>query len=156
MSEITMASNNKRIAKNTLLLYARMFFIMCIQLYTSRVVLQALGVEDYGIYNVVGGIVTMFTFLNSALNSSTQRYITYYLGKGNNIELREVFSNCIFIHAIVALIIVILSETIGLWFLFNKMVIPAERMGATMWVYQLSIITTVILIFSTPYNAAIM
>lgn len=148
-------TDNKRIAKNTLLLYTRMFFIMCIQLYTSRVVLQALGVEDYGIYNVVGGIVTMFTFLNTALNSSTQRYITYYLGKGNTIELREVFSNCIIIHAIVAIIIVFLSETIGLWFLFNKMVIPAERMGAAMWVYQLSIITTIILIFSTPYNAAI-
>ena len=148
-------TNNKRIAKNTLLLYARMFFIMCIQLYTSRVVLQALGVEDYGIYNVVGGIVTMFTFLNTALNSSTQRYITYYLGKGNDIELREVFSNCIFIHAIVALIIVLLSETIGLWFLYNKMVIPEERIMAAFWVFQMSIITTVVLIFSSPYNATI-
>ena len=148
-------SNNKRIAKNTILLYVRMFFVMCIQLYTSRVVLQALGIEDYGIYNVVGGIVTMFAFLNTALNSSTQRYITYYLGKGDNSELREVFSNCMFIHAMLAIVIIILSETIGLWFLYYKMVIPVERMNAAFWVYQMSIITTVVMIFSTPYNATI-
>lgn len=148
-------TNNIRIAKNTLLLYVRMFFVMCIQLYTSRVVLQALGVEDYGIYNVVGGIVTMFAFLNAAMNSSTQRYITYYLGKGDNVQLQEVFSNCMFIHAMLALLIVILSETIGLWFLYNKMVIPVERMNAALWVFQMSIITTVVLIFSTPYNATI-
>ena len=148
-------SSNKRIAKNTILLYVRMFFVMCIQLYTSRVVLQALGVEDYGIYNVVGGIVTMFAFLNAALNSSTQRYITYYLGKGDKEELQEVFSNCMFIHAMLALLIIVLSETVGLWFLYNKMVIPEERMVAAFWVFQMSIITTVILIFSTPYNATI-
>ena len=148
-------SSNKRIAKNTILLYVRMFFVMCIQLYTSRVVLQALGVEDYGIYNVVGGIVTMFAFLNAALNSSTQRYITYYLGKGDKEELQEVFSNCMFIHAMLALVIIVLSETVGLWFLYNKMVIPEERMVAAFWVFQMSIITTVILIFSTPYNASI-
>ena len=148
-------SSNIRIAKNTLLLYVRMFFVMCIQLYTSRVVLQALGVEDYGIYNVVGGIVTMFAFLNAAMNSSTQRYITYYLGKGDRGQLQEVFSNCMFIHAMLAVLIVILSETVGLWFLYNKMVIPVERMNAAFWVFQMSIITTVILIFSTPYNATI-
>lgn len=148
-------SNNKRIAKNTMLLYVRMFFVMCIQLYTSRVVLKALGVEDYGIYNVVGGIVTMFAFLNAALNSSTQRYITYYLGKGNSDDLQEVFSNCMFIHAMLAVVIIVLSETIGLWFLYHKMVIPADRMDASFWVYQMSIVTTVILILSTPYNATI-
>lgn len=148
-------SSNKRIAKNTILLYIRMFFVMCIQLYTSRVVLQALGVEDYGIYNVVGGIVTMFAFLNAAMNSSTQRYITYFLGKGDKGQLQEVFSNCMFIHAILAVLIVILSETVGLWFLYNKMLIPEERMNAAFWVFQMSIITTVILIFSTPYNATI-
>lgn len=148
-------SSNKRIAKNTILLYVRMFFVMCIQLYTSRVVLQALGVEDYGIYNVVGGIVTMFAFLNAAMNSSTQRYITFYLGKGDKSELQEVFSNCMFIHAMLASVIIILSETIGLWFLYYKMVIPVERMNAAFWVFQMSIITTVVLIFSTPYNATI-
>lgn len=148
-------TNNKRIAKNTILLYVRMFFVMCIQLYTSRVVLHALGVEDYGIYNVVGGIVTMFAFLNVAMGSSTQRYITYYLGKGDSNELQEVFSNCIIIHAMLAVVIILLSETIGLWFLYNKMVIPADRMNAAFCVYQMSIITTVVLILSTPYNATI-
>lgn len=153
--DINSLTSNKRIAKNTILLYVRMFFVMCIQLYTSRVVLQALGVEDYGIYNVVGGIVTMFAFLNAAMNSSTQRYITFYLGKGDKSELQEVFSNCIFIHAMLAVVIIVLSETVGLWFLYNKMVIPAERMDAAFWVFQMSIITTVVLIFSTPYNATI-
>lgn len=148
-------TNKKKIARNTILLYVRMFFVLCIQLYTSRVVLQALGVEDYGIYNVVGGIVTMFSFLNVALGSSTQRYITFYLGKGNLNELQEVFSNCMFIHAMLAVVIIVLSETVGLWFLYNKMVIPAERMIAAFWVFQMSIITTVVLIFSTPYNATI-
>lgn len=154
-TEINTISSNKRIAKNTILLYVRMFFVMCIQLYTSRVVLQALGVEDYGIYNVVGGIVTMFAFLNAAMNSSTQRYITFYLGKGDKNELQEVFSNCMFIHAMLAVVIIVLSETVGLWFIYNKMVIPAERMDAAFWVFQMSIITTVVLIFSTPYNATI-
>lgn len=153
--DINSLTSNKRIAKNTILLYVRMFFVMCIQLYTSRVVLQSLGVEDYGIYNVVGGIVTMFAFLNAAMNSSTQRYITFYLGKGDKSELQEVFSNCMFIHAILAVVIIVLSETVGLWFLYNKMVIPAERMDAAFWVFQMSIITTVVLIFSTPYNATI-
>ena len=153
--DINSLTSNKRIAKNTILLYVRMFFVMCIQLYTSRVVLQALGVEDYGIYNVVGGIVTMFAFLNAAMNSSTQRYITFYLGKGDKSELQEVFSNCMFIHAMLAVVIIVLSETVGLWFLYNKMVIPAERMDAAFWVFQMSIITTVVLIFSTPYNATI-
>ena len=153
--DINSLTNNKRIAKNTILLYVRMFFVMCIQLYTSRVVLQALGVEDYGIYNVVGGIVTMFAFLNAAMNSSTQRYITFYLGKGDKSELQEVFSNCMFIHAMLAVVIIVLSETVGLWFLYNKMVIPTERMDAAFWVFQMSIITTVVLIFSTPYNATI-
>lgn len=153
--DINSLTSNKRIAKNTILLYVRMFFVMCIQLYTSRVVLQALGVEDYGIYNVVGGIVTMFAFLNAAMNSSTQRYITFYLGKGDKSELQEVFSNCMFVHAMLAVVIIVLSETVGLWFLYNKMVIPAERMDAAFWVFQMSIITTVVLIFSTPYNATI-
>ena len=128
---------------------------MCIQLYTSRLVLKILGVEDFGIYNVVGGIVAMFAFLNASLSSSTQRYITYYLGKGNNKDVQEVFSNCVFIHAIIALAIVVLSETIGLFFLYHKMVIPEGRMIAAFWVFQMSILTTVILILSYPYIATI-
>ena len=119
-----LSANNKRIAKNTLLLYVRMLFIMAVQLYKSRVVLNTLGVVDYGLYNVVGGIVTMFAFLNGAMVTSTQRYITFELGKGNMQRLKEVFTTCVQIHLIISLIIIILGETVGLWFLYEKMVIP--------------------------------
>ncbi len=147
--------NNKRIAKNTLLLYFRMLFIMFVQLYTSRVVLKTLGVEDYGIYNVVGGIVAMFGFLNAAMTTSTQRYITFELGKGNIERLKQVFATSVNIHIVISIVVVILVESIGIWFLHNKMVIPAERMDATMWVLQFSVISAVIAIMSYPYNAAI-
>lgn len=147
--------NNQRIAKNTLLLYFRMMFMMAVQLYTSRVVLNTLGVEDYGIYNVVGGVVAMFGFLNAAMTTSTQRYITYELGKGNYERLKQVFTTSVNIHVIISIVVVLLVETIGIWFLNNKMVIPAERMTAAMWVLQLSVLTTVIAIMSYPYNAAI-
>lgn len=132
-----------------------MLFMMAVQLYTSRVVLNTLGVEDYGIYNVVGGIVAMFGFLNSAMTTSTQRYITYELGKGNFERLKQVYTTSVNIHVIISIIVVILVETVGIWFLYNKMVIPADRMTAAMWVLQLSVLTTVIAIMSYPYNAAI-
>lgn len=132
-----------------------MLFMMAVQLYTSRVVLNTLGVEDYGIYNVVGGIVAMFGFLNAAMTTSTQRYITYELGKGNFERLKQVFTTSVNIHVIISIIVVILVETVGTWFLYNKMVIPADRMTAAMWVLQLSVLTTVIAIMSYPYNAAI-
>lgn len=147
--------NNQRIAKNTLLLYLRMLFIMAVQLYTSRVVLNTLGVVDYGLYNVVGGVITMFVFLNRAMVTSTQRYITFELGKGNLERLKVVFTTCVQIHAIISLIIVILGETVGLWFLYEKMVIPPERFTAALWVYQLSILTMCIQIMSVPYNSDI-
>ena len=148
-------ANNKRIAKNTLLLYVRMLFIMAVQLFTSRVVINTLGVVDYGIYNVVGGIVTMFAFLNGAMVTSTQRYITFELGKGNLQRLKEVFTTCIQIHLIISLVIIVLGETIGLWFLYEKMVIPEERFTAAMWVYQLSILTMCVQVMSVPYNSDI-
>ena len=147
--------NNKRIAKNTLLLYVRMLFIMGVQLFTSRVVLNTLGVVDYGIYNVVGGIVMMFAFLNGAMITSTQRYITFELGKGNIQRLKEVFTTCMLIHLILSLIIIFLGETIGLWFLYEKMVIPEDRFVAAMWVYQLSILTMCVQVMSVPYNSDI-
>ena len=149
------SANNKRIAKNTLLLYVRMLFAMLVSLYTSRVILQTLGVEDYGVYNVVGGVITMFTFLNSAMSSATSRYITFEIGKGNMEQLKKVFSTALQIHAIIALLIVILGETVGLWFLMNELVIPDGRMDAAMWVYQCSIISCVVTIMSVPYNADI-
>lgn len=149
------SANNKRIAKNTILLYVRMLFIMAVQLYTSRVVLNTLGVVDYGLYNVVGGIVTMFAFLNGAMVTSTQRYITFELGKGNLQRLKEVFATCVQIHLIISLIIIVLGETVGLWFLYEKMIIPEERFTAAMWVYQLSILTMCVQVMSVPYNSDI-
>ena len=152
MSEV---AGNKQIAKNTFFLYARMIILLVVGLYSSRVTLIALGVSDYGIYNVVGGLVTMFVFVNYAMVNSTQRYITYELGKGDIGKLRDVFSTSINIHAGVALIIFFLSETIGLWFLYHKMVIPEERMSAALWIYQFSILNCVISVMNAPYNALI-
>ena len=149
------SANNKRIAKNTLLLYVRMLFMMAISLFTSRVILATLGVEDYGIQNVVGGIVAMFGFLNGSMSSATQRYITFSLGKGDKDRLQTVFCTALQIHALIAVIIVLLGETVGLWFLYNKMQLPADRMDAAFWVLQCSIVSTVVMIVSVPYNACI-
>lgn len=148
-------SSNKRIAKNTLLLYARMLFSMIVSLYTSRVVLATLGVDDYGLYNVVGGVVTMFTFISLAMGNSTNRYITFALGKGDEEELKQVVSAACVIHWVIAILTLILAETVGLWFLYNKMVIPEGRMVAAEWVYQFSIIACVLSIINVPYNAMI-
>lgn len=148
-------SSNKRIAKNTLLLYARMLLLLVVSLYTSRVVLAALGIDDYGLYNVVGGIVTMFTFLNAAMGNASNRYITYALGKGDEKELREVVSATCLIHWIIAGIILLLAETVGLWLLCNKMVIPDGRWAAVLWVYQFSIVACVFSVISVPFNSMI-
>ena len=147
--------NNKRIAKNTLLLYFRMLFMMTIQLYTSRVVLRTLGIEDFGIYNVVGGVVAMFGFLNSAMTSSTQRFLTFELGTGNFNRLQKVFSTSFFIHLLISVVVILLAETLGYWFLKEKMVIPEPRMDVAIYVFHLSILTTVVAIMSYPFNAAI-
>lgn len=149
------AANNKRIAKNTIALYIRMLFTMAVLLYTSRVILQTLGVEDFGVYNVVGGVVSMFSFINAAMTSATQRYITFALGKGDTNELKKVFSTALQIHVLIAVLVVVLVETVGLWFLYNKMQIPPDRVNAAFWVLQCSIVAAVILIVSVPYNACI-
>ena len=149
------SSANKRIAKNTLVLYVRMLFTMGISLFTSRVILQTLGVEDYGISSVVGGVISMFTFINAAMVSSTQRYLNFELVRGDANQLRNVFSTSLQIHALIALAIIVLSETVGLWFLNEKLVIPEARMTAAMWVYQCSILSCAVSIMSTPYNAVI-
>lgn len=148
-------ANNKRIAKNTLLLYVRMLFLMLISLYTSRVILNALGVEDYGIYNVVGGVVTMFSVLSGSLNAAISRFITFELGTGNIVRLKKVFSSSVTIQAIIAVIIVVLAETVGLWFLNEKMVIPDNRMTAANWCFQFSIITFAINLMAVPFTASI-
>ena len=149
------SSANKCIAKNTLVLYVRMLFTMGISLFTSRVILQTLGVEDYGISSVVGGVISMFTFINAAMVSSTQRYLNFELVRGDANQLRSVFSTSLQIHALIALAIIVLSETVGLWFLNEKLVIPEARMTAAMWVYQCSILSCAVSIMSTPYNAVI-
>lgn len=151
----TTSENNKRIAKNTLLLYFRMFFMMVVSLYTSRVVLNVLGVEDYGIYNVVGGVVAMFSVLSGSLSSAISRFITYEIGKGECEKLKRVFSSAVTVQLTLGLIIVLVAETAGLWFLNTKMNIPAERMSAANWVLQFSVVTFVINLISVPYNAAI-
>lgn len=147
--------NNKRIAKNTLLLYVRMLFMMAVSLYTSRVVLNALGVEDFGIYNVVGGVVAMFTVLSGSLSAAISRFITYELGKGNQENLNKIFSSAITIQLGLAGIIILLAETVGIWFLNVKMNIPEIRMEAANWVFQFSILTFAINLISVPYNASI-
>lgn len=147
--------NNKRIAKNTLLLYFRMLFLMAISLYTSRVVLNALGVEDFGIYNVVGGVVAMFSVLSGSLSAAISRFITYELGKGNQENLNKIFSSAVTIQLGLAGIIILLAETIGIWFLNVKMNIPEVRMEAANWVFQFSILTFAINLISVPYNASI-
>lgn len=148
-------SNNKRIAKNTLLLYGRMLLMMVISLYTSRVILNALGVEDYGIYNVVGGVVAMFSILSNSLSAAISRFITFELGKGNIDKLKRVFCTSLNVQFILIAIITILLETVGLWFMNYKMVIPAERLVAANWVFQFSVITFAVNLWSVPYNASI-
>ena len=118
---MTSTENNKRIAQNTLFLYFRMFLMMGVSLYTSRVILSVLGIEDYGIYNIVGGVISMFSFINGSMASSTQRFLTIELGRNNPTQLKKIFSTAILIHLFIALIIIILSESIGLWFLNNKL-----------------------------------
>lgn len=126
--------NNKRIAENTFFLYIRMLLIMLVSLYTSRVVLKVLGVEDFGIYNVVGGVVAMLNIIVNTLSRASTRFITFALGKDDKEELKQIFSTVICIHLLLAGLLVLVGETVGLWFVCNKLVIPAERMTAALWV----------------------
>lgn len=158
MKETTTTSatlNNKRIAKNTLMLYFRMILTMLVSLYTSRVILNTLGVEDYGIYNVVGGVVTMFAFFNSAMSSATQRFLSYEIGKGDYVQLRKTFNATQIIHIGIAVLIFILAETVGLWFVKNYLVIPPDRLQAAIWVYHFSVLSFMVSIIQVPYNATI-
>ena len=154
MSEVS-SLNNKRIAKNTLMLYIRMFLMMGVNLYTSRIILQALGVDDFGIYNIVGGIVVLFTFINNAMVASTQRFLNFELGRNNVVEAGKVFSASVTIHCFISLLFLVLSETIGLWFLNEYIQVPEGRELAANWVYQFTIIATIFYIMRTPYNGAI-
>jgi len=148
-------SDNKRLAKNTAALYCRMLLSIAIGLYTTRVVLNTLGAEDYGIYNVVGGIVAMLSFLNAAMSGATSRFMAFELGRADFQRLRNTFSTALLIHAGIALVIFIVAETAGLWFVNAKLVIPADRLAAANWVYQFSILAAMVNVMQVPYNASI-
>lgn len=141
--------------KNALMLYIRMLLSIVVSLYTARVILNTLGVVDYGIYGVVGGGVSMFSFLNASMSGATSRFLTFEMGKGNFQRLKDTFCSALIIHIGIALIIFVLAETIGLWFLMNRLVIPETRMYAAHWVYQLSILSMIISVTQVPYNASI-
>lgn len=147
--------SNRTIAKNTLMLYARSILMMLIGLYTSRVILRALGVTDFGIYNAVGGIVGMFSFISASLGNATSRFITIAIGKGNQEDINRTFGNIKVIYYGLSVIVIFLGETVGLWFLCSQMTIPSERMTAAFWVYQYSILSTVLFLICVPYNSVI-
>lgn len=149
------SENTRRIAKNTAMLYIRMLLIMGVTLYTSRVILNVLGVEDFGIYNVVGGVVAMLAFFNSSLSTATQRYMNYEMGKGNAEGVQKVFSMSFIGYCLLAVVTIIFAETVGLWFIYNKLVIPEVRLNAAIWVFQFSLLTFVVNLLTVPYNAAI-
>ena len=148
-------STQKRLAKNTLFLYFRMFIIMAVTFFTTRVVLDKLGVDDYGIFNTIGGIVVLFTFINNAMVTATQRFLNFYLGKDEIEKVRLFFSLSLLTHVIIGIIVVILTEGIGLWFLYYKMSLPPDRFNAAFWVLQISTLITFTRIIRSPYNACI-
>ncbi|WP_297906230.1 lipopolysaccharide biosynthesis protein [uncultured Parabacteroides sp.] len=150
-----MKSNNKRIAKNTVFLYVRMILVMFVSLFTSRIVLQTLGVEDYGIYNVVGGVASMLVFLNSTLSSTCQRYFSYELGRNNHEALAELFKQNITLFVFFVVCVLFLAETIGVWFINSYLEIPEKRRIAMNWVFQFSLLTFVVSSITIPYNALI-
>ncbi|KAB0494582.1 hypothetical protein [Pseudomonas vancouverensis] len=149
------ANNYKRILKNAVFLYFRMLLTMAVTLYTSRVVLNTLGVEDFGIYHLVGGFVTMLGFLHGAMSSATQRFLSFEVGKPGALDTSKVFSMSMNIHLLIAATIFIAGETIGLWFVSTQLTISAERMDAAQWVYQLSLLAFLVTVISVPYNAII-
>ena len=153
---MTSPGNNKRIAKNTFFLYIRMILVLLVSLYTTRVVFNALGIVDYGIYNVVAGFVSMFAFLNNSMANAIQRYYNYVIGKNNDNSLNDVYNTALQIQAILALIIFISLELVGTWYMYNEMSIPNERFDIALIIFHLSVISLVFIIFQIPYSSAIM
>jgi len=149
------SSATTRIAKNTLMLYFRQILIMLVSLYTVRMILETLGAEDYGIYNVVAGVVTMFSFLSNSMATASQRYFSFELGRGDFEQLKRVFNLGLLIYVMIGVLVLLLAETIGLWFVNNKLLIPLERKSAALWVYQFSIVSFLFTILSSPYMAII-
>lgn len=148
-------TSNRQIAKNTIFLYLRMFVTIIVNFYTIRLLWKVLGIDDYGVYNVVGGIVLMFAFLNNAMVASSQRFISYAIGEKNIYRLKKTFSISLIIHLLIALLVLVLAESIGLWFINNKLNIPSHMMVSANWVYQCSLFSFIFTIVSVPYNACI-
>ena len=149
-------SDNRRIAKNTMFLYFRMILIMGVTLYMSRVVLDKLGVDDFGLYNVVGGVVGMLSFINGTLSIGTSRFLTYELGREDKKKLHLTFNTAFYTHLALALILTFILETAGLWYVYNKMVIPEGRFSAAVFAYHVSVITSAISIIQVPFTSLIM
>lgn len=147
--------SNKKVIKNASMLYVRMLVMLLVSLYTSRVVLSTLGVTDFGIYNVTGGIVLMFAFISNTMASASQRFFAYEIGKGNSLKLKKLFSVTVYIYIIFSIIILIIAETIGLWFVESKLNIPPDRLDAALFVYHVSVISFVFTILRIPYNSCI-
>lgn len=147
--------DKKRVAQNTLFLYSRLFLLMLITLYTSRVVLKALGVVDYGIYNAVGGLVGLFSMMSGSMTTTINRFFSFEIGKGKNGQLKQTFTTSLFIQFILSLLVLFFLETLGVWFLYKKMVIPVERIGVAFWVLQCAIVTIVTSVFFMPFRASI-
>ena len=150
------STSNKRIAKNTFFLYIRMFFVLIVSLFTTRIVLQALGVIDYGIYNVVAGFVSMFSFLNTSMANGIQRFYNFKMGLNDTESITKVYNAALQIQALIALILFALLETFGLWYINSQMVIPADRLDAARWIFQFSVLSLIIIVMQVPYSAAIM
>ena len=150
-----MQSSNTQIAKNSLFLYVRMLVVMLVSLYTARVVLNVLGVEDYGVYNVVAGVVSTFSFLTGTISAATSRFFAFELGRRNEDGLSKYFRLSMLSFFVITFLIIVLAETVGLWFLYNKMIIPADKMSSAVWVYQFAILAFVVNMLAIPYNAII-
>ena len=148
-------NGNKRIAKNTLFLYIRLAIVLVISLYTSRVVLNTLGVVDYGIYNVVAGFVSMFALLSTSLTNAVRRFYNYEIGKNGTAGMQPIFITSIYIQVIIAVFILVLAETVGLWYINNKLVFPPERYTAVIVVYHAAIISLLFIVLQIPFSAAI-
>lgn len=149
------SENSKRIAKNTILLYVRMIFTMVVSLFTSRVILSTLGIEDYGVFNVVAGFVTMFSVFTSSLSAAISRFLTYELGKGDLATLKKIFSTSVNVQLILSVVVIIIAEVIGVWFLNSKLNIPEDRMVAANWAYQCALANFLFSLISVPYNSSI-
>lgn len=139
-------TSNKRIAKNTIFLYIRMFFVLIVSLFTTRIILKGLGVVDYGIYNVVAGFVSMFAFLNTSMSNGIQRFYNFQMGSNDAGGIAKVYNSALEIQALIALVLLILLETFGLWYINNQMIIPEDRMNAAHWIFQFSVLSLVIIV----------